>query len=315
MKKNAAVLCFALLLASGFAHADDNALIREANAALAQKDYLVAFPKFLTLAQQGNAPAQFNVGAFYLNGQGIQKDEKLAEEWFEKSAAQGNARALQVLQKIAAKRNVSERTALNQIKPQTPTAQTQPPVPAKQAAVNDFYVAVDMGRVRYSNTASTYDKGALPNPYALKIAGGYRLNRQVGVEAGYTFIGDSSLKSTGAVVVSETLKASVIHLAAVGTYAINDSFDVFGKLGLAYTSFDYSYSSTTSLPASGSGKGSKTNPMFGLGAQYNFNMNYSIRTQYENFGKASLTNTFNDGTSTKSDIGLSMVSVGGAYRF
>ena len=46
----------------------------EANTALSQKDYSGAFSKFSVLAQHGNATAQFNLGAFYLNGQGVQRD-------------------------------------------------------------------------------------------------------------------------------------------------------------------------------------------------------------------------------------------------
>lgn len=122
-----ATLCLALFFISGFAHADDNSLIREANAALSQKDYVGAYSKFNVLAQHGNATAQFNLGAFLLNGQGIQRDENLAYEWFAKSAVQGNARALQVLQNAAAKGNESAKNELNKIQQQTAYQQTQPP--------------------------------------------------------------------------------------------------------------------------------------------------------------------------------------------
>ncbi len=126
-------LFLALFLGSGLAHADDISLTRDANAALAHKDYSGAFSKFSVLAQQGNAAAQFNVGAFYLNGQGVQKDEKQAIEWFAKSAAGGNARALQVLQSAAAKGNESAKNALNAIQQPTSSAQTQTLTPSQQA--------------------------------------------------------------------------------------------------------------------------------------------------------------------------------------
>jgi TPR repeat protein len=113
-----ATLCLALILFSGFAQADDNALIREANTALSQKDYSVAFPKFSVLAKHGNATAQFNLGAFLLNGQGVQRDEKQAYEWFAKSAAQGNVRALKILQNAAAKGNENAINELNNIQQQ-----------------------------------------------------------------------------------------------------------------------------------------------------------------------------------------------------
>lgn len=132
-KKLSAALCLALFLISGFAYADDISLTREANSALAHKDYSGAFSKFSVLAQRGNAEAQFNVGAFYLNGQGVQKDEKQAIEWFAKSAARGNARALQVLQSAAAKGNESAKNALNAIQQPTASAQPQTRAPSQQA--------------------------------------------------------------------------------------------------------------------------------------------------------------------------------------
>ncbi|OIQ94356.1 Sel1 repeat protein [mine drainage metagenome] len=132
IEKIPVALCLALFLVSGFAQADDSSLAKEANAALAQKDYNTAFSKFTVLAQHGNATAQFNLGAFYLNGQGVQKDEKQAYEWFGKSAAQGNAGALKVLQNAAAKGNESAKNELNKIqsKPASAPAQAQAPAPA-----------------------------------------------------------------------------------------------------------------------------------------------------------------------------------------
>jgi hypothetical protein len=140
IKKSPATLCLALFLISGFAYADDNALVREANAALAQKDYSGAFSKFSVLAERGNAIAQFDLGAFYLNGQGVQRDEKQAYEWFTKSAAQGNATALQVINKAAAKGNENAKAALNKLQQQTatPPAQAQAPVqPATPVAADN----------------------------------------------------------------------------------------------------------------------------------------------------------------------------------
>lgn len=128
-----AALCLALLLVSGYAQADDSSLAKEANAALVQKDYTTAFSKFSVLAEHGNATAQFNLGAFYLNGQGVLKDEKQAYEWFAKSAAQGNARALQILQNAAAKGNESAKNELNKIQPKPASAPAQAQVPSQQA--------------------------------------------------------------------------------------------------------------------------------------------------------------------------------------
>ena len=44
-------------------------------------------------AEQGDAEAKFVLGAFYLGGHGVPKDDALALQWFTKSAEQGNAEA------------------------------------------------------------------------------------------------------------------------------------------------------------------------------------------------------------------------------
>jgi opacity protein-like surface antigen len=183
------------------------------------------------------------------------------------------------------------------------------------SVVKGYYATADLGMVNYSNTASAYDKSALPNPLVLQLAGGYRYNQYWAAEAGYSLIGDSVTKSTGTVVLNETLKNKVVHIAAVGTYTISSKFDVFGKLGLANTAFDYTYSRSTQVATSGSGSATKTNLMFGLGAQYNINKRYNIHAQYENFGSTTVTNTFSNGTTASANIGISVITVGGTYNF
>ena len=41
-------------------------------------------------AEQGDAAAQFNLGAMYTNGQGVRKDEAEAVRWFRMAAEQGD---------------------------------------------------------------------------------------------------------------------------------------------------------------------------------------------------------------------------------
>jgi hypothetical protein len=52
--------------------------------------------KFETLrkdAEQGNAPAQFNLGWMHEYGEGVPKDSAKAVEWYRKAAEQGHAKA------------------------------------------------------------------------------------------------------------------------------------------------------------------------------------------------------------------------------
>ena len=47
----------------------------------------------MSLAEQGNAPAQFNIGVRHENGQGVTQDYKTAVKWYRLSAEQGDADA------------------------------------------------------------------------------------------------------------------------------------------------------------------------------------------------------------------------------
>ena len=58
-----------------------------------KNDYKKAFDLYLESADQGYAPAQFDLGYMYFNGLGVSQDKVKAVEWYTKSAAQGNASA------------------------------------------------------------------------------------------------------------------------------------------------------------------------------------------------------------------------------
>src|SRR5665647_551792 len=114
------------------------------------------------------------------------------------------------------------------------------------AANEGAYIAVDLGQVSYSNATSQFTGTSPANPKAITIGGGYHFSPYVGVEAGYSIIGDSTIDTSvgPGVTITEKLKASSFQVAAVGTFPINDMFNVFGKLGLANTKIDYSASVT-----------------------------------------------------------------------
>ena len=56
-------------------------------------NYVKAYEQFRTLAEQGNADAQRDLGTMYANGQGAPKDYAEAVKWFSKAAEQGLAGA------------------------------------------------------------------------------------------------------------------------------------------------------------------------------------------------------------------------------
>jgi len=179
------------------------------------------------------------------------------------------------------------------------------------AANEGAYIAVDLGQVSYSNATSQFSGANAPNPNAIILGGGYHFSQYMGVEADYSIIGDSSITTVaGAASATEKLKTSSFQVAAVGTFPINDMFNVFGKLGLANTKIDYSASVTNATFVPGvvtAASASKTNLMFGLGGQLNINQHFGIRLQYEDFGKVTFSNA--------PDVGVKLYSLGGVYNF
>ena len=59
-----------------------------------EKDEQQAFEWFLKAAQQGNVDAEMIVAAMYDRGLGVKNDVKTATQWYEKAAAKGNTTAM-----------------------------------------------------------------------------------------------------------------------------------------------------------------------------------------------------------------------------
>ncbi len=186
------------------------------------------------------------------------------------------------------------------------------------AANQGGYVAADLGQAVFSGAdfAGPNANVSFPNPGTIHLTGGYHFNQNLGLEGGLVAVGDSSVTTIAfGASATETLKTSALYVAAVGILPISSKFDLFGKVGLANTKMDYT--STGTLFNNLSVSGSKTNVMFGLGGQVNFNQHWGLRVQYENFGKTDL--AFPAGwvaaTAATKSIGLSTFTVGGIYNF
>ena len=65
----------------------------EGMTAYKEGNYETAFEVFQSLAEEGDAFAQFNVGAMYNNGEGVPADDSEAVRWYRAAAEQGHALA------------------------------------------------------------------------------------------------------------------------------------------------------------------------------------------------------------------------------
>lgn len=81
---------FLLVVAPAPVHAD---LFADADAAYRAGDFATAFRITETLAEKGDAKAQYALGIFYQQGKGVRQDYAEAANWYRKAAEQGDAKA------------------------------------------------------------------------------------------------------------------------------------------------------------------------------------------------------------------------------
>lgn len=68
-------------------------LYAEGKAFYDAKNYTAALPKLKAAAEKGHRKAQYRLGRCYDKGHGVEENDKLAFEWYQKSAAQDYAKA------------------------------------------------------------------------------------------------------------------------------------------------------------------------------------------------------------------------------
>ncbi len=77
----------------GFAPAQFNLGVMYENGEGVDQDYKTAIKLYRQAAEQGYAAAQYNLGVMYRYGEGVAQDYKQAVKWYRQAAEQGVARA------------------------------------------------------------------------------------------------------------------------------------------------------------------------------------------------------------------------------
>jgi OmpA-OmpF porin, OOP family len=146
---------------------------------------------------------------------------------------------------------------------------------------------------------------------AFKVFGGVEINPGFAVEFGYQQFGTFNQTVSGAGgTISGDYEGSGFFADLIGRLPVNESFSVHGKVGLAYTTLDFSCKSQTGVFAglcSGESE-SEMNLRFGLGAQVRINEQAALRFEFErtiDVGK--------EDTTGESDIDY--LGVGVVFRF
>lgn len=129
---------------------------------------------------------------------------------------------------------------------------------------------IGYGKVKETITnANTDNKGFVYN-----FNGGYRFNKNFGLELGYTSLPD--VKANGTSVAKDN---SIIDIAAVGRIPFANRFNVFGKAGLARVHTNYAATLVDEGGKTHSGDESEIAPYFGVGAGYSLTQNVELDVQ------------------------------------
>ena len=167
---------------------------------------------------------------------------------------------------------------------------------------NTFGILVTFGTDDVNQTRgcdSTSDSG-------LKIYGGWRLNQNLAVEAGYADFGKITANETVTGLNTDTYRKdsvgiSSVYVAAVGMYPVSESVDLFGKLGYHRYSQD---NKTSGRRPEGvlntSGTTNDLDILYGIGAQWISGSDFSVRGEWEKF-------TLFDGTGDVSALTVSVI--------
>jgi len=141
-----------------------------------------------------------------------------------------------------------------------------------------------------------------------KIFGGYQFNPNFALEVAYLDLGEAKLSGTDSFLGSTTatIEVSGFNFAVVGSFPVGERFELMAKAGL----FRWDLDANASSSVFGSGSESETgfDPMFGIGASFNFTSKFGVRVEYEKF-----LDVGDEDTTGQSDVDLISASL--VFRF
>lgn len=142
-----------------------------------------------------------------------------------------------------------------------------------------------------------------------KLFGGYQMNRNFALEAGYFNLGKTSFQASTLPLgtLDGELKFEGINLDLVGTVGFTERLSGIGRVGAQYARTRDSFSGTGAVLVTNPNPGkNETNLKYGLGLQYAFSPSFMVRAEAENY-------RVNDAVGRHGDV--AMYSVGLVFPF
>ena len=174
---------------------------------------------------------------------------------------------------------------------------------ASGAYAQGFYLGGGIGQGHASipgasGTGITVNSGTT-NDTSYTLYGGYQFTPHWGLEVGYDDLGN---KDSANAVVSGTPgtvsgRIDNWYVAGTGTLPLGGGFSLLGKLGVVRNSIHFGNLCGGALCVP-SGSSTRTQPLVGVGAQYDFDRNWAARLEYDDYGKVSGDNYWGAGGGT-----------------
>lgn len=169
------------------------------------------------------------------------------------------------------------------------------------AHAEDYYAGVSIA----NPGSAKLNIGANPtlennnNPLPVKLYGGYNINSTFAVEAGYGAFGSYKFSDIYTPGQGPKVDSNVFYVAGKATKALDDKFDVYGKLGVART-----HMGTSNLAGVADTNTNHVGLTAGIGADYKLTNNLSAVVEYNYYGKVSAMNGNLNLTQQKLEAGL-----------
>jgi OOP family OmpA-OmpF porin len=162
-----------------------------------------------------------------------------------------------------------------------------------QESPNHVYAGVTFGQAHWRQGCLATSTTCDDTDKALRVFGGYQVNRILAAEIGFHNLG----KASGS---TETVKATAWEAVAVAAWPITGGLSAYGKLGIFRGNVE---GSGALLP----NKETNYGPTFGVGAQLDVSRNLALRGEWQSYPKL--------GGSTLPKTDINVMSVGALWRF
>lgn len=180
------------------------------------------------------------------------------------------------------------------------------------ANIGQSTATIDDAKIRAQLQAGGLTTSSLTeddSDFSYKIFGGYQVNKNFAVEAGYFNLGKfgytATTDPTGSL--AGKIKLQGLNIDAVGMLPFAEKFSAFGRIGAQYAQAKDTFTGTGAVTVTNPNSSKDTlNYKAGLGLQYDFNHALGMRAEVERY-------RINDAIGSKGDI--NMYSLGLVYRF